>query len=131
MKKSFLILASLALVFVFAACGGGSTPTSAAEEYCDNIMSGDYEALFEMMEDFDKATDEEKAFWIAMAKEKGEKAASAKGGYDKYEILSEEIKEDEDGKTAVVKAKFTFKDGTTDEQSIKLKLIDGKWMLKK
>lgn len=44
------------------------------------------------------------------------------------EILSEEIAED--GNTAVVKAKITYGDGTTDDQKFKLvKNADGDWRL--
>lgn len=129
MKKSVILLASLALMFIFSACGGDNSPKGVAETYCEAVIDGDIETVFDMMEGSDKATDEEKAFWIGMARDKFSKQAEAKGGFDKFEVLSEEIAED--GQTAKVKVKFTFKDGSDKEETVRLILIDGDWKLKK
>ena len=65
---------------------------------------------------------------VALLREKGTKAMEKKQGLKSYEVLSEEISED--GKSATVKMKMVYGDGSEDTQDLKLvKNDDGDWRL--
>ena len=65
---------------------------------------------------------------MALLREKGTKAMEKKQGLKSYEVLSEEISED--GKSATVKMKMVYGDGSEDTQDLKLvKNDDGDWRL--
>ena len=55
------------------------------------------------------------------------KEIESREGIDKYEIGEEKISED--GKTAEVSITFYFKDGSKEEDSVDLELVDDEWKL--
>lgn len=131
MRKSILFLAAVAMMFVFASCGGNS-PKDVAKDAAEMMKSGDYDGLVDLMAfDDEGMTKEEKEAAItltkSMLKEKMSKMIEEKDGIEKYEIGEEKISDD--GKTAEVKVKFFFGDGTENEDTMDLVLVDDKWML--
>lgn len=132
MKKISFILAVLAMTFVFAACGGGnSTPKATAETYCESMKSGDFDAIIDMMDYSGLPEDkvkETKEFTKMMAEEKIGKKLEKTGGIDKWEIGEEKISED--GKSATVKIKFIYKDGSDENTDVHLVSTDDGWKLK-
>ena len=73
MRKSILFLAAVAMMFVFASCGGNS-PKDAAESYAEMVKAQDYEGIADMMafpDDMSKEDkDAAKALFVSLAKEK-------------------------------------------------------------
>ena len=132
MKKSvFGILALVVMAVCFWSCGGGNTPTKVVENSIEYVKAKNYEAyvdLIQIEEKKGKTVEEQKEQLLALLQGKLGPTLDKKQGIASCEILSEEIAED--GNTAVVKAKITYGDGTTDDQKFKLvKNADGDWRL--
>ena len=119
MKKVFYFTMMVMAVFVMAACSSSpSTP-------------GDYENFVEGLA-FDDSQDaakvkEQKEALVSMLKEKVSKEYEKKGGIKDIEILSEQVAED--GNTAVVKTKYTYGNGETEEGEQQMVKKDGKWLM--
>ena len=62
-----------------------------------------------------------------MLKEKVSKEYEKKGGIKDIEILSEQVAED--GNTAMVKTKYTYGNGETEEGEQQMVKKDGKWLM--
>ena len=92
---------------------------------------GDYENFVEGLA-FDDSQDaakvkEQKEALVSMLKEKVSKEYEKKGGIKDIEILSEQVAED--GNTAVVKTKYTYGNGETEEGEQQMVKKDGKWLM--
>jgi len=129
MKKVSIIIgfAIISLMFFTTSCSGPSTPGDTLKEFSYAMEKGNTDKVISMFggekgemtaEDKEKLT-----ALLASAKEEIEK----KGGIKSIEIIEETISED--GKTAKVKAKTTFGDGSEDEGSSNFDLIDGEWKI--
>ena len=129
MKKLLSFILALAVAGVVTSCGGGaSTPSAAAKTYTQYMADGDYEKLVEAIHFEDPSTAaSSKAMLVAMLTEKGKESLEEKGGLKSFEIVSETISED--GLTAEVEIVQTFGDGSTDETTMDLVLVDGKWLM--
>lgn len=134
MKKSILYLASCLLaVVLFTACGGGksATPSDKAKDCIELLKNYDYETLTQDLyfaEDVSAEEQEQtKEMLTALFNEKLKPQIESHGGIASYEIVSEEISED--GTTAVVKAVYTYGDGTTEEAKYDMVNDNGEWKL--
>ena len=129
MKKITAILgfAIISLMFFTTSCSGPSTPGDTLKEFSYAMEKGNTDQVISMFGgEQSKMSDEDKeklTALLAAAKEDIEK----KGGIKSIEILEETISED--GKTAKVKAKTTFGDGSEDEGTSSLELVDGDWKI--
>jgi hypothetical protein len=123
---AFLITGSLTLLL---ACGSGSSvsPSSTVKEFTTKVEKGDFDGAIGCIALEGKTLDKEAkgklTLLLGMAKGELEK----KKGVKNMEVISETI--DQDGKTATVKIKFTFGDGSTSDETNKLVLEDGKWKM--
>lgn len=97
------------------------SPSAAMEKVTKKLIKNDWEGAVSMLYGAEEATEEEKAFLMGLM----EAAYTEVGGLDKYEVLSEEIAAD--GQTAVVKGRYTYKDGTSKETKDNLKITDKGW----
>lgn len=130
--KNVIRLFALACVMMLAACGSSNTPTATAEKAVECLKSQNFDGFVDMLYvEADKRGTEEyqkgKEEMAAMLKDKYQQSMeSGKGGISDYEVLSEEV--DEEAGTAVVKLKTTYGDGSTNENSMKLKKDEeGNW----
>ena len=132
MKKVFYFTMMVMAVFVMAACSSSpSTPGDALKKYSGYLQSGDYENFVEGLA-FDGSQDaakvkEQKEALVSMLKEKVSKEYEKKGGIKDIEILSEQVAED--GNTAVVKTKYTYGNGETEEGEQQMAKKDGKGLM--
>lgn len=132
MKKVFYFSVMVMAMFVMASCSSSpSTPGDALKKYSQYLQSGDYEKFVEGLA-FDESQEaakvkEAKEQLASMLKEKVSKEYDKKGGIKDIEILSEQIAED--GNTAVVKTKYTYGNGETEESEQQMVKKDGKWLM--
>ena len=131
MKTTKLILGVLILgaLVLLNSCGSGSSssPAATVKEFSNKVEKGDFEGAIGCIATDGKAVDKEAKgkLTLLLGMAKGE--VDKKKGIKDMEVLSETI--DPDGKTATVKMKFTYGDGSVNEESNSLVKEDGKWKL--
>lgn len=130
MKKTLALLLTLAIAgtMTFVSCSGNgsaakNSPEATVEKAMKLIINEDYDGVFNMFDKAGQASDEEKAFIVALLQE----ANKQNGGLDSYEVVNVEYSDD--NTTAKVTGKYTYKDGTEKEQSDKVVKTDDGWML--
>ena len=129
MKKILLFAVAVLAVGLLMACGIESTPADGAKKCVELMKAGDYKALVETMH-FDEGMSAEqqqgmKDMIVSMGEGKISKEIEKKGGIKYYEVIEETIADD--GKTAVVKMKITYGDGSTEDEKYDMCLVDGTW----
>ena len=129
MKKLFISMFVAVVAFTLWSCGPANTPSAVAEEACKCVQNEDYEGYVELMDLKEtKNQESEKEQFMAMLREKGTKTMEKKQGIKSYKVESEEISED--GKSAIVKMKVVYGDGSEDTNKIKLVKNDkGEWKM--
>ena len=129
MKKLFISMFVAVVAFTLWSCGPANTPSAVAEEACKCVQNEDYEGYVELMDLKEtKNQESEKEQFVAMLREKGTKTMEKKQGIKSYKVESEEISED--GKSAIVKMKVVYGDGSEDTSKIKLVKNDkGEWKI--
>ena len=129
MKKLFISMFVAVVAFTLWSCGPANTPSAVAEEACKCVQNADYEGYVELMDLKEtKKQESEKEQFVAMLREKGTKTMEKKQGIKSYKVESEEISED--GKSAIVKMKVVYGDGSEDTNKIKLVKNDkGEWKI--
>lgn len=132
MKKSLYLGLFMISLFSMFACSP-STPGGAAKKYAECIKEGNYEKFVDgiamkKQENTDVAKmKEEKEALVAMLKEKGDKQLTKKDGIKTIDIVSENIAED--GNTATVVLKQIYGNGEEEEQTYHMIKEDGKWKM--
>lgn len=127
MKKLFISMFVAVVAFTLWSCGPANTPSAVAEEACKCVQNEDYDGYVELMDLKEtKNQESEKEQFVAVLREKGTKTMEKKQGIKSYKVESEEISED--GKSAIVKMKVVYGDGSEDTNKIKLVKNDkGEW----
>lgn len=131
MKTTKLVLGILILgaLVLLNSCGSGSSssPAATVKEFSNKVEKGDFDGAIGCIATNGKAVDKEgKAkLTLLLGMAKGE--VDKKKGIKDMEVMNETI--DPDGKTATVKIKYTYGDGTVKEESNSLVKEDGKWKL--
>lgn len=129
MKKVLFLAAAVFAMMFTVACGGGSTPSDSAQECVELMKSGDFKALVDKIHFDESMTDEQqqqmKDLIVTMGNDKVSKDIEKKGGIKSHEVIEETIAED--GKTAIVKIKITYGDGSTKDEKYDLAFVDGTW----
>jgi FlaG/FlaF family flagellin (archaellin) len=134
MKKIVYLFSIIAFVTVlFGACGSSSnTPGAAAEKIAKATQKGDFKTIVNNMhiaEEGQSAEDiqMQKDMFINILEEKAKETIDENGGIKSYEVLEEKVADD--GKTAKVKMKYVYENGSEETENMSFVNIDGKWLL--
>jgi len=132
MKKLLTLALALTALVLTVSCGTKSaSPGAAAKAYMEALAAGDYEKVTDGMyfgpDMTAEETEEARAMWLSLIREKGAGDIEEKGGIQSVELVSEEIAED--GQSATVVLKTTDGNGETEEDSMKMVLVDGRWLM--
>ncbi len=120
MKKLLLLAVVLfSSAILFSSCGSASTPSAVIEKAVASAIDSDWDGYLKYV----NISDEQKGQYKEMAAMKGDQAFP----YSSFKIVSEEISED--GQTAKVKIEYTKKEGGTKNDTEKLVLVEGKWLI--
>lgn len=132
MKKLMSFVIAVFAILAFTACSSNS-PKDVAEKAMKCIVNQDYKGYVDLVylqdenkskEDVDKA----KAQLVELLQNKGEKSIKENEGVESFEVTKEEISED--GNSATVDLNITYKNGKTDDTTVKLcKDKNGKWWI--
>ena len=118
MKKLLISMFVAVVALTLWSCGSANTPSAVAEKAAKCMQNADYEGYVELMELKEtEGKEAEKEQFVALLREKGTKTMEKKQGLKSYEVLSEEISED--GKSATVKMKMVYGDGSEDTSKVK------------
>ena len=133
MKRLSIIIEIMFTILFFASCSS-NTPTKVAEQSMKCLMDKDYKGYVDLIyfSEKEKKNPEEyeqgKQQLAALLKDKAEKEYKRKGDISSYETITEETSND--GKTANVKMKINYGNGTNEDTDIKLrKDKDGNWKI--
>lgn len=111
-KLTRTALVAIIALLVFAACGGGNTPTDVAKSYLEATSKGEWEEA-------EKYCTEDSKTILNMMKGAGK---PKDGEVKSFEVTGETIAED--GNTATV----TYKqEGDDKEKKVNLKKVDDEW----
>ena len=104
-----------------------SSPSDAAKEYGDYLMSGKYEKIIDMidMKDASKEEIEEGKKFLMGMMQMVDGLVKQKDGYKEFNVISESI----DGDKAEVVTKIIYGNGEEDDSTLTFILKDGKWLL--
>lgn len=120
--KRLIRLMSIALVaLLFAACSSNS-PEGAVKSYLKSLQKGDYATVVKLM-----GIDDKDGEFSAMIQEKLKESVEKNGGISSFSVGKAEISED--GNSAVVPFEVNFGNGEKKEDTQKVKLVEGKWLL--
>ena len=127
MKKMIRLMAVAIVAMAMAACGSSNTPENATKAMLKSYQNGDYKALIEQVY-FSKDVDQEdKDQLVALVQAKVAPEIKKKGGIKDFEVGEAEVAED--GQSAKVPYKLIYGDGSEEEKTQKLVLVDDKWLL--
>lgn len=132
MKKLMSFVIAVFAILAITACSSNS-PKDVAEKAMKCIVNQDYKGYVDLIylqdenkskEDVDKA----KAQLVELLQNKGEKSIKENEGVESFEVTKEEISED--GNSATVDLNIKYKNGKTDDTTVKLcKDKNGKWWI--
>ena len=124
MFRIHLLLCSLALFWGIVVSGCSSSgPGATVQRFYRAVESGEVKAASEMISGSVVSMMGPKKLEAALQSETAK--ISRKGGIQSIELLSEET----NGQIAEVRVRVTYGNGETDEQSVNLTRIDGRWMI--
>lgn len=119
-------------ILAITACSSNS-PKDVAEKAMKCIVNQDYKGYVDLvyLQDENKSKEDvgkAKAQLVELLQNKGEKSIKENEGVESFEVTKEEISED--GNSATVDLNITYKNGKTDDTTVKLcKDKNGKWWI--
>jgi len=131
MKTKNLVFAILMMgtMLFLASCGGGSSvsPSSTIKEFATKVEKGDIDGAISCIATEGKEVDKETKGKLTLILGMGKGEMEKKKGIKSMDVLTEQV--EADGKTANVKMKFTYGDGSTNEEDYYLLKEEGKWKI--
>ena len=124
MKKVLVILTMVIMTMaVLTSCGSNdNTPRGVAEAAVKCMANKDYKGYMNLTD----ASDKQKEAMVQMLEKVG-KEGESKGGMKSYEILDEQV--DEENGKATVSVKILYDNGEEKTESMKMVKKDDKWLL--
>ena len=126
MKKLCHLMAIAIVALTFAACGKSASPEGAVDACLKSYQKSDYVGMINQFYFKNDLTDDQKEQYAALLQGKLGPEVEKKGGIASYSIDETEMAED--GQSAVVKYTINFGNGTSSDDTMKVVLVDGKWM---
>lgn len=128
MKKLFYIALAVVTMGLIVSCAP-KTPGAAAKSLMEAAAAGDYDKFIDgvAMDGSAEEIEQSKTMLKALMTEKAAPEMEKKGGLKSVEVVEETIAED--GQSATVKLKSVFGDGTEEEDSQNMVLVDGVWKM--
>lgn len=120
-RKYFIFAALLFLIGVIG-CGSASGPADVAKDFMMKIADNDKSAIDHLSPQLIQALGKEK---LEKGIEKESESIKKKGGIKSIEVEEETVEE----KTARLKLKITYGDGSSKNDNVNLLLEDGKWKI--
>lgn len=131
MKKLFSYMLLITVMALFMTSCSSSGPGSAFKSYMEKMKTGDYKGCAQGFAVDETKTPEQNAKATEMIEsiltDKADKAIKEKGGLKDVEVLEESISED--GNTATLKVKFTYGDGSEQENTQDMIKQNGEWKM--
>lgn len=125
MRKMMWMACLCMLAMLAVGCGeSGSETKKAAEKYMEAQKNEDVDAMFEMMY---FQNESQKEGMKAMVREKISKKSEGYNKVKSYKFIDETV--DEEKGTAVVNFDIVYDNDSTKKDNVKLKKIDGKWLV--
>lgn len=126
MRKILSLSLFVVAMALLVACGGGNSPSSVVEKSMKCLQDKDYDGYVDLLYIEVKEGEDPEVQRNAvgsMVASKADQTLAKKQGIKSYEVLSEEVVPAEEDKpeTAVVKVKVDYGDGSSKEESVKLK----------
>lgn len=121
MKKFLYIMIAAVALLGFASCSS-STPSATVKKAYACLQKNDIDGYMQYVD-----ADEDDREAVDALKQKLQTALQFQNGIKSYEITDEEV--DADGETATVKVDVTFGNDTTQNTTVQLKKVDGKWKI--
>ena len=119
MKKLIgLAVVAFALVCI-SACSSSNSPEDVVKKALTALQKGNYDAFASTY----NLSAEEQEQLSALAKEKISQSLESKGGIKSFKVTDTQINGDE----ATVKVHTIYKDGSEEDETMKLKKVDGEW----
>ncbi len=120
MKRFFLIFTMAALFCGIAACSSSTeSPDTVVKHAIISLQKGDYDAYVATY----NLSDSDQIMLSGIIEEKMGEELARKGGIKSFEITDTQI----DGETASVKTHLIYNDGSEEDQTMNLVLVDGNW----
>lgn len=135
MKKIIYLSGALFCIVAFASCKqktNAKSPSETAQVYIDYIYAGDYIPVVDMMYcedvDMDAEMKLEKEQYATDMKKNVNKHVAKKGGVKQTKVVSEKVSDDK--KEAEVVVRHEYEQGTPEEITYKLVMVDDDWKVK-
>lgn len=124
MKIFIRSLTLAALAVVLCSCSGGGQPSSVAKAFFDAVDAGDSEKAISLFAP-ELREDETMSGKLGFIVGAGISEVEEKGGVQSFEVLEENIGEDQ----ATLNFKVTYGNGDEESDEMKCVKVDGKWYL--
>lgn len=115
---SFAVLA-VALTCLYACSSKGDSPEAVVKKSITALQKGNYDAFAAT---YDLSESDRKQL-AGMAEEKISKSINEKGGIKSFKITDTQI----NGEEAIVNVHMIYNDGSEEDDTMKLKKVDGEW----
>ena len=120
MKKILGFTLIVAALAIFAACSSSSNgPEAVVKKSITAIQKGDYKAFAATY----NLSESDQEMLAGLAEEKISQSINEKGGIKSFDITESNIEGDE----ATVKVHYLYKDGSEEDETMNLELVDGEW----
>lgn len=120
---------AMGLAMGLSACLGSASPFGVVKDFYAAVQAGNTDKALQYMALAQVSADEMRMVKpkVEMMVAQSNSVTEANGGMGSIELLEEKIAED--GQTARIHVKLTYKNGKTKEENFKLRQEDGNWKI--